>query len=251
MNFNQIGNIAHVFIGIILGYCILNLTDVYTVNQYGWFLGFMFSTLALVFIGGAWELFQNRIFKIQGNINDIVYTAIGGAIGGVLASFYKDLTLITTYGIIVSILAVIGYVYLMNKNKEVATKVIYIPVGYEYVNQNEFELVRLINEYRKSIRVCELKVERLACVIAEQHVDYMTETNHASHYNYNKRFEQSKADFCGEIIQQCPKNSAQYVFQAYMESPTHKKSMSNPVYEWIGVSYKENFTMCFFTKYNK
>ncbi|CAB4148564.1 hypothetical protein UFOVP530_19 [uncultured Caudovirales phage] len=117
MNFNQIGNIAHVFIGVILGYCILNITDVYTINQYGWFLGFMGGALSLVFIGGAWELFQNSLFKIQGHINDVIYTAIGGAIGGVLATFYKDLTLITTYGFIVSILAVIGYVFLMNKNK--------------------------------------------------------------------------------------------------------------------------------------
>ena len=117
MNFNQIGNIAHVFIGVILGYCILNLTDVFTINYYAWFLGFMGGALSLVFIGGAWELFQNNLFKIQCQVNDVVYTTIGGAIGGVLATFYKDLKLITTYGFIVSILAVIGYVYLMNKNK--------------------------------------------------------------------------------------------------------------------------------------
>jgi hypothetical protein len=117
-NFNQIGNIAHVFIGFTLAYCILNLTDVYTINQYGWFLGFMGGSLALVFIGSAWELLQNNMFKIQGNISDVVYTAIGGAIGGILASLYKDLTIITTYGFITSIITVIGYVWLMNKNKD-------------------------------------------------------------------------------------------------------------------------------------
>ena len=116
-NFDLIGNIAHVFIGFVLGYCILNLTDVYTINQYGWFLGFMGGSLALVFIGGAWELFQSSVFKIKGNIKDIIYTTVGSSIGGVLASFYKDLTLITTYFFIASIIAVIGYVWLMNKNK--------------------------------------------------------------------------------------------------------------------------------------
>jgi len=150
-------------------------------------------------------------------------------------------------GIIVLVILILVF-KTTKKSKNI--KVVYMPIEYEYINKNELELVRLINEYRKSIRVCELKVERLACVISEQHVDYMTEVNKASHYNYSKRFEQSKADFCGEIIQQCPRNSPQYVFQSYKESPTHKKSMSNPTYEWIGVSYKENFNMCFFTKYN-
>lgn len=115
--FNLLGNIAHVFIGVILGYCILNLTDVYTINDYAWFLGFMGGALSLIFIGGAWEFFQNSMFKIQGNIKDVIYTAVGGAIGGVFASFYKDLVIITTYGFILSIMAVIGYAYLMNRNK--------------------------------------------------------------------------------------------------------------------------------------
>lgn len=116
-NFNLIGNIAHIFIGFVLGYCILNLTDVNTINQYGWFLGLIFGALALVFIGGVWEFFQNSTFKIQGKIQDVYYTAIGGAIGGVLASYVKDLTIIITYGLIASIVAVIGYIYVMNKNK--------------------------------------------------------------------------------------------------------------------------------------
>lgn len=116
-NFDLIGNIAHVFIGFTLGYCILNLTDVFTINKYGWFLGFMFGSLALLFIAGAWEFFQNSLFKIQGNIKDVIYTATGGAIGGILASFYKNLTILTTYGLLASFLAVIGYIYLMNKNK--------------------------------------------------------------------------------------------------------------------------------------
>ena len=117
-NFELIGNIAHVFIGFVLGYCGLNLTNVYTINDYGWFLGFMFGALSLVFIAGTWEFFQNTAFKIQGKIQDVAYTAVGGSIGGILASFYKDLTIITTYGLITSIIVVIGYICLMNKNKE-------------------------------------------------------------------------------------------------------------------------------------
>jgi hypothetical protein len=116
-NFDLIGNIAHVFIGFTLGYFILNLTDVFTINKYGWFLGFMLGSLALLFIASVWELFQNSFFKIQGNIKDVIYTAVGGSIGGILASFYKDLTIFTTYGLIASIMAVIGYIYIMNKNK--------------------------------------------------------------------------------------------------------------------------------------
>lgn len=150
-------------------------------------------------------------------------------------------------GIIALVILILVY---KTTEKTKDAKMIYMPIEYSYINKNELELVRLINEYRKSIRVCELKVERLACVISEEHVDYMTEAGKASHYNYTKRFKQSNANFIGEIVQKCPRNSPQYVFQAYKESPVHKKSMSNPTYEWIGVSYKENFTMCFFTKYN-
>jgi hypothetical protein len=116
-NFELIGNIGHVFIGFILGYCILNLTDVNTINNHAWFLGFMFGGLSLIFIASAWELIQNKVFKMQGQIKDVIITAIGGALGGVLASFYKDIEVITTYGLWLSIVFTLGYVVVMVKSK--------------------------------------------------------------------------------------------------------------------------------------
>jgi len=120
-NFNLIGNIAHVFIGFVLGYWITNFTDVSTIKENGWFLGLMWGGLFLVFIGGIWELIQNKGFRIKKLIHDalkdVLKGVIGGAIGGVLASYVKDLTVITIYGLIVSIVAIIGYIYVMYKNK--------------------------------------------------------------------------------------------------------------------------------------
>lgn len=120
-HFDLIGNLAHVFIGFVLGYWITNFTDVSTINENGWFLGLMWGGLALVFIGGIWELIQNKGFGIKKLIDealkDVCKGIFGGMIGGVLASFHKDLTIITTYGMILSVLMVITYVIVMIKNK--------------------------------------------------------------------------------------------------------------------------------------
>jgi uncharacterized MAPEG superfamily protein len=116
-NFELIGDIAHIFIGFTLVYLVLNLTDIQTIKNGGWLLGLVGGGLIGVFAGAAWELIEGKVFKIKENFKDIIRTTIGAAIGGVLASSIKDVTFITTYCKIVSIVFALIYIYILIKNK--------------------------------------------------------------------------------------------------------------------------------------
>jgi glycopeptide antibiotics resistance protein len=116
-HFNLIGNIAHIFIGMNLAYLVCNWANFITFNNHK-YIGTI--VIAFIFSFGcafAWEFFQNKAFKIQGNIKDAFITGFGGVIGGLLALNFKDSKFIMTYCAIVSIVAVIGYIYVMYKNK--------------------------------------------------------------------------------------------------------------------------------------
>jgi hypothetical protein len=116
-NFELIGDIAHVFIGLTLAYLVLNLTDIQSIKNGAWLLGIVGGGLIGVFAGACWELVEGKIFKIKENSKDVIRTAIGAVAGGVLASCIKDITFVTTYCKIVSIVFALIYVYILIKNK--------------------------------------------------------------------------------------------------------------------------------------
>jgi len=92
----HIRNIAHYIVGFVFLYCIANATYVVDFPTWQKIVGSIF--IGLIFggtIGIFWEFFNLIAFKIQGDINDVKRTAIGGFFGCLLASFYPDIQFIS------------------------------------------------------------------------------------------------------------------------------------------------------------
>lgn len=91
-----IRNIAHYVIGFVFLYCIGNAT--YVTDFWFWQKIVGSILIGLVFggsIGAFWEFGNNVAFNIQGDINDVKRTAIGGVFGCLLACFYNNIHFIT------------------------------------------------------------------------------------------------------------------------------------------------------------
>tara|TARA_R110000868_G_scaffold334941_1_gene595607 strand:+ start:237 stop:587 length:351 start_codon:yes stop_codon:yes gene_type:complete len=104
-----IRDLAHYVLGFTFLYCIGNATA--TSDFWLWqkivgsiFIGFAFGG----FIGAVWEFGNKVAFGIQGDIKDIIRTAIGGFLGCLTACFFTDITFITFwlfYGCVALIVA--------------------------------------------------------------------------------------------------------------------------------------------------
>ena len=91
-----IRDLAHYVVGFAFLYCIGNAT--YTNDFWLWqkIVGSIFIGLAFGgFIGAVWEFVNKVAFGIQGNIKDVLRTAIGGFLGCLTACFFKDVNFIT------------------------------------------------------------------------------------------------------------------------------------------------------------
>ena len=92
----QIRNIAHYIVGFVFIYTFANATYVNDFWLWQKIVGSLF--IGLIFggtIGAFWEFGNKVAFGIQGDVNDVKRTAIGGFFGCLLACFYSDITLIT------------------------------------------------------------------------------------------------------------------------------------------------------------
>lgn len=94
----KIRNIAHYIVGFVFLYTIGNATYVNDFWLWQKIIGSLF--IGLIFggtIGAFWEFFNKLAFGIQGDINDVKRTAIGGFFGCLLACFYSDIQFITIW----------------------------------------------------------------------------------------------------------------------------------------------------------
>jgi len=125
---------------------------------------------------------------------------------------------------------------------------IYSPIETDDLNAEEFELLELINKHRDKLGLLPLKAERLTSEICEGAVDNAIKLNAISHDGFTARAEATNTYFVSEI---CAKgyNSPYSTFISYLASPEHRRSIENPIYEWIGVSYKTKYNYCLLTKY--
>lgn len=87
-----IRNIAHYVIGFVFLYTFGNATYV---SDFWLWQKIVGSILIGLIFGGAmgafWEFGNNVAFNIQGDVNDVKRTAIGGVLGCILACFYTDI----------------------------------------------------------------------------------------------------------------------------------------------------------------
>ena len=91
-----IRNIAHYAVGFVFIYTFANATYVADFPTWQKIVGSIF--IGLLFggtIGAFWEFGNKVAFGIQGDVNDVKRTAIGGFFGCLLACFYSDISLIT------------------------------------------------------------------------------------------------------------------------------------------------------------
>jgi len=125
----------------------------------------------------------------------------------------------------------------------------YHPVEKTDLNQSERKLLNLINSHRSYKGLTTLKPEVLASAICDDVVsDCLIDEKEISHYQWEKRGDESGAEMYGEI---CGQNlpDAESLFLKYLNSPGHRVVIENPIYQWIGLSFKEDVNYCLFTKY--
>ena len=121
-----IRNLSHYIIGFVFLYTFGNAT--YVNDFYEWQKIVGSILIGLIFggtLGMFWEFGNKVFFKIQGDMNDVKRTAIGGVFGCMLACYYANIEFITFwlfYSCIILILldltrAVIKYNKDNKKNK--------------------------------------------------------------------------------------------------------------------------------------
>ena len=92
----QIRNLAHYIVGFVFIYTFANATYVIDFPTWKKIVGGIL--IGLIFggtLGAFWEFGNKVAFQIQGDVNDVKRTAIGGVFGCLLACFYADIHLIT------------------------------------------------------------------------------------------------------------------------------------------------------------
>ncbi len=148
---------------------------------------------------------------------------------------------------IILLLGIVSFVIYgtIQKNKTTLTLVQdYTPKIKIDINGDELLLLEQINNYRKSLGLNELLVEKLACEIALVPVVKKQKT----HYGFTTRAEMTNAVRCGEICAYGFNNSIS-TFNHYLKSTKHKSVIENPIYTHLGISYIENYNFVIFTKY--
>jgi len=103
----------------------------------------------------------------------------------------------------------------------------------------ETEILSLVNNHRESIGLSPLAALNIVSGVADTHTDYMIEAGVISHDNFSLRSEtlmkSANAKKVGENVAY-GFNSAQGVFNGWLNSSGHKAVIENPKYTHFGIS---------------
>lgn len=116
----------------------------------------------------------------------------------------------------------------------------------------ETEILILINDYRANKGLQYLKTLNLISTVAETHSNYMIKMGKASHDNFPERQKKlvnyAKAKTVGENVA-FGHSAAKSVFNAWLNSESHKKIIENSEYTHFGISTKtDNLGRNYFTQ---
>ena len=107
------------------------------------------------------------------------------------------------------------------------------------LNCLENNVLNVVNEYRVSKDLSQLKTFEIVSVEADSHTNYMIENGKISHDNFDKRqeylVENAGAKKVGENVA-FGYDSAEDVLAAWLNNPSHKALIENPHYTHFGVS---------------
>ena len=108
---NTARDIMHYIVGFTFAYCIVNATGIFEmVGFQKIIMGFVAGFFTSAIIGVGIEYFQNVSLKQNFNEKDVLRTVVGGLIGGIIGSNFKDLHFITAYMLIGCIILIIAEV---------------------------------------------------------------------------------------------------------------------------------------------
>lgn len=121
--------------------------------------------------------------------------------------------------------------YEKSTNEIVSTSVEYSDI--------ELEILDLVNNYRVGENLSKLQTLNIISNVANQHTNYMIETGEVSHANFNLRAENLIINADAKTVSENVAygyNSAQAVFNGWINSESHKKIIDNPKFTHFGIS---------------
>ncbi len=114
-----------------------------------------------------------------------------------------------------------------------------IPVSKVSYSDMELDILDLVNAYRKSKKLSELKLLNVISSVADGHTNYMISEGQASHDNFSQRSQDlitnANAKTVGENVAY-GFSSAQGVFNGWLNSSGHTRIIENPEYTHFGIS---------------
>lgn len=107
----------------------------------------------------------------------------------------------------------------------------------------ESEILSLVNQHRKNLGLSILQKLNIISGVADSHTNYMIEIGQLSHDNFAMRSQylmnNANAKSVGENVAY-GYNSAQGVFNGWLNSDVHRKVIENPNYTHFGISTELN-----------
>lgn len=142
----------------------------------------------------------------------------------------------TTAFYVIGLLSIIGFViYSATRKRKSNDKPIMKIYPHYNIKPIDFEVLRVINEYRISLGLSICKLDFHTCDVANSHSIYMANKQRASHdYDFERR-NQFPNKIVGEIVAY-NYQSASSVVIGWKNSTGHNKHMINPNYKNIGIA---------------
>ena len=121
----------------------------------------------------------------------------------------------------------------------------------------ESDVLKAVNDYRKSIGISELQPLNIVSSVALGHTDYMVKENQLSHDNFDQRVQLLMTEANAKTVAENVAfgySTAQDVVNAWLASPEHRAVIENPNFNYFGISTEKNangnyyFTQMFIKK---
>ncbi len=111
----HIKNISHYVLGFAVAYAISNYSEFSTWDTFNRFMSVVCMVIITFGLGFTIEAIQAMVSKGADDFTDIVRTAIGGLIGGIIGVLFPNVSLISYVVNSISIVAIIYEIYILYK----------------------------------------------------------------------------------------------------------------------------------------
>lgn len=105
----------------------------------------------------------------------------------------------------------------------------------------EIEIFEDINQYRQSIGLNTLTLDNYLSNKCLEHNNTMISLGYLTHSGFEYRSSQIKSTFPTTKVGECLSHNYQNPLIGWLNSPPHKEIIETENYNYIGVSFKDNF----------